>query len=271
MCAAKVNFAPNVTPLYPPMALIDTHAHIYEAQFQNDVALLIQQLQEAGVSCVLMPNVDANSIGSLVAMAALHSGFKIMLGLHPTYVKEDFKSQLAIIEAAIPIHDVKGIGEIGLDFFWDTAFASQQKMAFEMQLGWAVARGLPVSIHSRNATTDCINMVSRFGGKVRGVFHCFSGSLREAEAIMQLDMHLGIGGNLTYKNNPVRDFIHTIPLDRIVLETDSPYLAPVPKRGKPNSPAYLPYICSALASLQGCTEAEVEQATTRNAKAIFGL
>lgn len=253
------------------MTLIDTHAHIYEAQFQDRATDFINELVEIGVRCVLMPNVDVDSMSNILSMASKYDGFKSMMGLHPTYVKADFEKQLKIIEHAIDQNVVVGIGEIGLDYYWDLAFVDQQKVAFKNQLKWAVARDLPVSIHSRNATQDCIDVVALFEGKVKGVFHCFSGNEAEAQAIIDMGMHLGIGGNITYKSNPVRDFIKHIPISNIVLETDSPYLAPVPMRGKANTPANLPFIQKELARLMGVSDEEVAEHTTRNAMAIFGL
>ena len=255
--------------------MIDTHAHLYDVHFQEDMPFHLKEIQEAGVTEVWLPNCDSESWVDLKKLSDNYPEFVLpMLGLHPTYVKENYVDELAILKSQLAKTKVVAIGEIGLDYYWDTTFAEQQMDAFKQQCHWALDLGLWVDIHCRKAYEDLIKTLKlpEFTN-LGGVVHCFSGDAREAKVLTDLGFYLGIGGVITYKNTTLFQDIKDIPLSRIVLETDAPYLSPVPLRGKPNSPKNIPIIAKKLADLYAVSVEDLVHQTTLNAqhlKAISG-
>lgn len=255
--------------------MIDTHAHLYDVHFQEDILLHLKEIQDAGVTEVWLPNCDSESWVDLKNLSDNHSDFVLpMIGLHPTYVKENYEEELAFLKAELDPIKVLAIGEIGLDYYWDTTFAKQQLEAFKQQCHWALDRRIWVDIHCRKAYADLIKTLKLPEFKnLRGIVHCFSGDFREAKVLTDLGYFLGIGGVITYKNTTLFQDIQDIPLSSIVLETDAPYLSPVPFRGKPNSPKHIPLIAQKLADLYQVSLEHLVDQTTRNAqqlKAISG-
>ena len=255
------------------MTFIDTHTHIYDPAFDLDREAAVQRALDAGVGMMLMPNVDASTIQPMLETHELFPDCtRVMMGLQPEEVKEDYKSVLALMEKELDRNIYIGVGEIGLDFYWDATFEHEQLDAFETQLGWAKQLHLPLSIHCRNAFSFMARMLEKHqDGGLKGVMHCFTGSEEEAKAYLDLGFHLGLGGVTTYKNCAVKDFLCNIPLDRIVLETDAPYLSPVPHRGKRNEPAFLADTARKLAEIYQVTLEEIAETTTNNAKTIFTI
>jgi TatD DNase family protein len=195
-----------------------------------------------------------------------------MMGLHPCSIKENYKEELDIaLKYLNDGNEYYAIGEIGLDFHWDVSFKEQQHEAFHTQIGWAIERELPIVIHSRKSTYECIEVVKKYKGKIRGIFHCFSGSVEEAHEIIKLGFYLGIGGVSTYKNSGLREVLPQIGLSNVVFETDAPYLTPVPHRGKRNEPSYIKLICEEVAKIMGKSYSEVAEITTQNALKVFNI
>ena len=252
------------------MQLIDSHAHIYLPEFDADRAEVLQRAAEKGIATILMPAIDATTHQQMLAVEAAWPQCRAMMGLHPCSVKEEYKQELAVVEESLKSRKFAALGEIGLDFYWDTTYEQQQFEAFETQIRWALHYDLPVVIHSRNAMDACIDVVSRFPG-VRGVFHCFSGTVEQARRLLDLHFYLGIGGVVTYKNAGLDVVIKAIGLDAVLLETDAPYLSPVPFRGKRNESSYLSLIAAKLAEATGLSIEAVATITTQNAKKLFGL
>ena len=255
--------------------MIDTHAHLYDVHFEEDMPFHLKEIQEAGVSEVWLPNCDAESWIDLKKLSENYPDFVLpMIGLHPTYVKENYLEELTVLKNELAQTKVLAIGEIGLDYYWDTTFAEQQMDAFKQQCHWALDLGLWVDIHCRKAYADLIKTLRlpEFEN-LGGIIHCFAGDAREAKVLTDLGYYLGIGGVITYKNTTLFEDIKDIPLSRIVLETDAPYLSPVPFRGKPNSPKNIPIIAQKLADLYKVTLDHLVDQTNRNAqqlKAISG-
>jgi len=255
------------------MSLVDTHAHIFLEEFDSDRGAMLDRVREAGVEKILMPAIDSDTHERLFSLAASQPELcQPMIGLHPCSVKENYRNELKIVADFLEKQKVVAIGEIGLDFYWDLSFRDQQHEAFGQQLQWARERGLPVSIHSRNATDECIAQVRELqDGRLKGVFHCFSGTVEQAREIIGLGFHLGIGGVLTFKNAGLDKVVKDLDLSHIVLETDAPYLAPVPYRGKRNESAYLKPVAQKLADIKEMSVDLIEKITTENAKKLFGL
>jgi TatD DNase family protein len=253
--------------------MIDTHAHIYLKEFENDIEEIIRAATAIGVTKILLPNIDIPSIEKVKQLTKKYPDVcKPMMGLHPCYVKENVNEQLLVIEEALHQHSFIAVGEIGTDLYWDKTFWTQQQQAFTKQLSWAYELKLPVSIHSRESTKEAIEIIKSLKGKhPRGVFHCFSGTLEEAKEVIGLGFALGIGGVVTFKKSGLDVLLSQIDIQHIVLETDSPYLAPVPYRGKRNEPAYLQHIIKKLADVKQITEQEINRITTNNAIKIFNL
>lgn len=253
--------------------LIDTHSHIYSKEFDPDRAAMLRRAFDASVSAILMPAIDSETHPSMLQLEADYPGRCIsMIGLHPCSVKEDFEKELSQIEALLKQRSFVAIGETGLDFYWDLSFKQQQEAAFERQIEWALEYRLPIVIHSRESTDACLEIVKKHTPRgLRGVFHCFGGSLSQARAITEEGFYLGIGGVLTFKKAGLDQVLKEVPLEHIVLETDAPYLAPVPYRGKRNEPAYLPLIAQKLAEATGTAPEEIARVTTANAKKLFAL
>jgi len=252
------------------MEIIDTHAHLYDKTYDSDRLEMLQRAKEVGVSLILIPNVDVDTIEIMLQLENESNGYcKPMMGIHPCSINADYQYKLDLAREWLEKHTFYGIGEIGLDFFWDKTFKKEQEEAFLIQCNWAKNLELPVSIHSRNATDEAIFLLERANLGIDGVFHCFSGSVEQARRIRNLGMNMGIGGVATYKNVNIGKVIEEIGLDYFVFETDAPYLSPVPKRGKRNEPAYLSFISEKIAGdLKVSTEAIVE-AFSNNSKRIF--
>lgn len=254
------------------MYLIDTHTHIYDHQFSLDRNETVQRALDAGVKMMLLPNVDDSTIAP---MLDLHEHYpdctRVMMGLQPEEVKEDYKEVLATMEKELERGIYVGVGEVGLDFYWDATFEKQQLDAFETQLEWAKQLGLSLSIHCRNAFEKMVKILEKKqDGGLHGIMHCFTGTEEEAKVYLELGFHLGLGGVTTYKNCGVKDYLLNLPLDRIVLETDAPYLAPVPCRGKRNEPAFLVHTAQKIADVLQIPVEELATVTTANAQSLFG-
>lgn len=255
------------------MTLIDTHTHIYDPAFDLDREAAVQRALEAGVGMMLMPNVDASTIQPMLETHDLFPDCtRVMMGLQPEEVKEDYKSVLALMERELDRNIYIGVGEIGLDFYWDATFEHEQLDAFETQLGWAKQLHLPLSIHCRNAFSFMARILEKHqDGGLHGVMHCFTGSEEEAQVYLDLGFHLGLGGVTTYKNCEVKNFLCNILLDRIVLETDAPYLSPVPHRGKRNEPAFMVDTAKRIAEIYQIPLEELAETTTNNVKSLFKI
>jgi TatD DNase family protein len=252
---------------------IDTHTHLYDEQFDSDRKTSIQQAIDQGVEKMYLPNCDSSTIeGMLEVEKAFPSHCFAMMGLHPCYVKENVHDELSVMEAWLTKRTFSAIGEIGLDYHWDKTYINEQKKAFRTQIEWSLQYNRPIVIHTREATKDTIEIVKEYAPKgVRGVFHCFSGSVETARQIIDLGFYLGIGGVLTYKNAGLQEVVQLIDLKHIVLETDAPYLSPVPHRGKRNESSYTLFIAEKLANLKGIDLTTVANITTENALKLFGI
>jgi TatD DNase family protein len=251
--------------------MIDSHAHIYDETFKDDIELVIQRAKDAGISKILMPAIDSSIIDSMLSMESLYPTYCIpMMGLHPCYVKENYMAELDIVKQWLQKRKFTAIGEIGLDYYWDTTFAAEQKIAFETQMQWALDYDLPIAIHTRNAMGETIEMVKPFAKKgLKGVFHCFSGSNESAKEIIKMGFYLGIGGVVTYKNAGVAEALIDIPLDSLMLETDAPYLPPVPYRGKRNEPIFMKEVAQKIADIKQVDIQLVIEKTVVNTETLF--
>lgn len=254
------------------MYFIDTHSHIYLQDFAADIGKVLQRAEKEGIGLILMPAIDESTHQQMLELEHQQPGMcRAMMGLHPCSVKENFKEELKVAETFLESRPFVAVGEIGLDFYWDKTFTTQQYEAFHRQIEWALHYNLPIVIHSRNSIDECINVVAEHQqGKLRGVFHCFSGNEEQAKKIIDLGFYLGIGGVVTFKNAGLDKVMETISLNHIVLETDAPYLAPVPFRGKRNEPSYLKYVVEKLAEIKQCSKEEIAAITTSNAEKLFG-
>jgi TatD DNase family protein len=251
--------------------LIDTHAHLYAKAFDGDRDAMLDRAVAQGVNQFLLPNVDESSIAGMLALeAAYPARCFAMMGLHPCSVKANYQEELKVVRQWLDQRDFIAIGEIGIDLYWDKTFLEAQKDAFLQQVGWALELDRPVVIHARDSLDLLIELVRNIGdSRLRGVFHCFTGTVAQANAIMELGFYLGIGGVLTYKNGGLDKTLKEISLDRIILETDAPYLAPVPHRGKRNESAYVGLVADKLASIKDLTVAQIAAVTTANARRLF--
>ena len=258
------------------MKYIDTHTHIDGTEFDADRAEVISRAKAAGVTKMFVPAIDLKSVDTVLRVCRDNSGFAYpMIGLHPEEVKEDWQEQLhAMRQMLQDSHPFIAIGEVGLDYYWSREYADEQLEAFEEQVKWSIETRLPLMIHCRKAQNEMVALLRKYKDLLPGgVFHCFTGNVHEAEELMTFPRFvLGIGGVSTFKNSHLReDLPAAVPLDRIVLETDSPYMAPVPLRGQRNESAFLPHVIKTLAASYGVSEDEVAQTTTRTALAVFPL
>lgn len=256
------------------MNIIDTHSHIYEPDFDNDIDEVISRAKQAGIEAILLPNIDRESAVRVHRLYENFTGFCFpMMGLHPTSVTADWQSDLSEIKKYFSENQYVAIGEIGIDLYWDKSLEKEQRSAFEEQLRWSIEFNLPVAIHSRDAITQCIECIKNIGAeKLSGVFHSFGGTLDELEAILELkNFLLGINGVVTFKNSNMTEVLRQTDLSNIIVETDSPYLAPVPYRGKRNESSYVVKVIEKLAEIYNITPAEVADVTTVNAKKLFQL
>lgn len=253
------------------MEFIDTHTHLFSDEYNNEKEEIVLRALGAGVSRCYLPNIDKESF---TAMEALEKKFPEhiygMAGLHPSSVNENYKEELDFIDLQLSKRTFAGIGETGLDFYWNTTFRDRQIESLHRHIEWALQYHLPIILHTREATDTTIEVIEPYVSKgLTGIFHCFSGDHSQAEKIISMGFYLGIGGVLTFKNSGLDKVIANIPIEHIVLETDSPYLAPVPFRGKRNESSYLPYIAQKLADVQQIPLVEVGAITTANARIIF--
>lgn len=256
------------------MILIDTHSHIYEDDFSDDRDAVISRLLSNNVKKVLLPNIDTESLNKMLSLESQDTTlFSSMIGLHPTSVKEDFDSQLQTLFDSTSHHNYCAIGEIGLDFYWDRTFEKEQIIAFEKQVDWAIQMNLPLALHVRKALPETIACLKKFDkSKLHGVFHSFSGSYEMSQEIARLgDFYYGINGVVTFKNAGVAEVVQKLPLERILLETDCPYLTPVPYRGKRNETSYILYVAEKIASVKDLPLEEIANQTTQNAKTLFNI
>ena len=256
------------------MRLIDTHSHLYASAFDDDRPDVIQSSKAVGIQAVLLPNEDSGSIEALNRLCDREPEFAFpMMGLHPTSVKENYVQELNRIEAALIQRKYYAIGETGIDLYWDKRFFKEQKTAFEAQLRWSIDLQLPVAIHSRDSFNEILDSIYNVGAnRLKGVFHCFGGVMEQWDEISKLTtFFVGIGGIITYKNNNLKNMLTHIPVERIVLETDAPFLAPVPYRGKRNEPAYLIETAKKVAECYQTPIATIATQTAHNASALFGI
>jgi len=252
--------------------MIDTHAHIYLKELEPERAVMIERAKAAGVQRIYMPAIDSSEMDSLLETEQQYPDYCVaMMGLHPCYVKENYQDELALVENWLGKRQFAAVGEIGLDRYWDRSYDQQQLEAFRQQMEWALKYKLPVVIHTREAMEATIETVRPFAERgLRGIFHCFGGTVQEAEQIIEMGFDLGIGGVLTYKKSGLAEVMQNIPIEALVLETDAPYLSPVPYRGKKNEPAFLPLVAQRLAEVKGLELTEVIERTSQRALEIFG-
>jgi len=254
------------------MKLIDSHCHLYSEEFKGDISEVMQRAALEGVEKFFLPGIDSKSFDSMIRLEGEYPGKCIaMMGLHPCSVKNDYKDELLIVESWLQKRKFAAIGEIGLDFYWDTTFTKQQYEAFKIQIELSIYYKLPIVIHTRTAMSETIDVIKEYLPEgITGIFHCFGGSYEEAKEIIDAGFYLGIGGVITYKNSGLGEVLKKISLDYLVLETDSPYLSPVPYRGKRNESSYLKYIVEKLAEIKLIDAEEVANTTTTNTQKIFG-
>ena len=271
------------------MKIVDTHTHLDGEEFDEDRSEVIMRAKEAGVGMVFLPAIDVKTSEAVLKLSHEYPGYAYpMIGLHPEEVKADWKEQLKKIEAILDAHltaveglngikyksDYIAIGEIGLDFYWSREFEKEQLEAFEKQVEWSCETGLPLMIHCRKAQNEMLHILRKWKDKLPGgVFHCFTGNQQEAKELLEYDNFvLGIGGVSTFKSSHLReDLPAAVPLERIVLETDSPYMAPVPYRGKRNESAFVVQVMKTLATAYGVSEEEVAKVTNQNVERVFGV
>lgn len=253
------------------MELIDSHAHIYLEEFDNDRPQVVENAQNAGIQRIYLPNIDSGSIDSMLNMCEDYPDFfRPMMGLHPTSVKADFYQELEKVGNWLDQRKFAAIGEIGIDLYWDKTWYQQQKEAFQIQLKWAMEKDMPIVIHSRDSFQEIFQAIDEVNdGSLHGIFHSFSGSLEEARHILDLGFYIGINGIVTFKNSSLDEVVRHIDMERLVLETDSPFLAPVPRRGKRNESSYVRYVADKIAEVKQLPVEEVADVTTRNANRIF--
>ncbi|HWY98716.1 MAG TPA: TatD family hydrolase [Bacteroidia bacterium] len=255
------------------MQLTDTHTHLFATEFDADRAEMINRAIEKGITRFFLPNIDTESIAPMLAMCdAFHDKCFPMMGLHPCSVLANYEEQLAVIKEWLSNDKFYAVGEIGIDLYHDVTYAEQQKLAFRKQIEWAKDADLPIVIHCRNSFNEVMEIVSDMkDSRLKGIFHCFSGTLEDAQRILALgDFMLGIGGVVTYKNSTLPQVLSQIPLEHIVLETDSPYLTPVPFRGKRNESAYVYYVAEKLAEIYKLPIEKIAEITTQNSIKVFG-
>lgn len=255
------------------MILIDTHTHLYSEEFENDQTEMIQRAIDIGVSRFFVPSIDSSYTQKMYDLETqFPNNIFLMMGLHPTYVKENYLEELAHVENELAQKKFYAVGEIGIDLFWDKTFLKQQKIAFQRQIQLAKKYKLAINIHCRDAFDEVFEVLdSERATDLFGIFHCFTGDFGQAKRAIDLNMKLGIGGVATFKNGKIDQFLNEIDLQHIVLETDSPYLAPVPHRGKRNESSYTKIVAEKLSQIYQLPIEDIARITTENSKAIFGI
>jgi TatD DNase family protein len=254
-----------------PMKLIDTHTHLYLEEFEPDRAEMIGRAVDAGVGIMMLPNIDSSSLEPMLKLAGEFPGHCFpMIGLHPTSVKENYREELSLVEKMLQAKNFYGVGECGIDLYWDKTFAREQEYVFRHHIELAAGSGLPLVIHIRESFNEVIRILKDVNNPhLKGIFHCFSGSVEQAKQATGLGFSLGLGGVITFKNNKMQETLKHIGLEHLVLETDAPFLAPVPYRGKRNEPAYIPLIAEKVAEITGIGVEEIAEATSANAMRLF--
>ncbi|MDA8763013.1 TatD family hydrolase [Flavobacteriaceae bacterium] len=255
------------------MKLIDTHTHLYVEAFDEDRDQVIEKAIAVGVERFYLPAIDSTYTARMLDLEKKYPDhIRLMMGLHPTHVKENYKEELLHVEQFLAKRNFAAVGEIGIDLYWDKSFLKQQQEAFDAQISWAKENELPIVIHCRDAFDEVFEVLEGHKGEdLSGIFHCFTGTKEQAEKAIGLNLKLGIGGVLTFKNGKIDQFLDQISIDHIVLETDAPYLAPAPFRGKRNQSEYLIYILRKLSEVHQRTEKELALLTSQNALAVFKL
>jgi len=255
------------------MKLIDTHSHIYSEAFDEDIAEVIQRAKDANVGQIFLPNIDSESILPMFKLVKAYPGFCLpMMGLHPTSVKENYAEELVICKKWLDKEKFIAIGEIGIDLYWDKSLLKQQQQVFDEQLKWAIERELPVVIHARESFFEIFEVLESYKtSNLKGVFHSFTGNLEQANKAIDMGFLLGLNGILTFKNSGLDKLVKEIDTKYLILETDSPYLAPTPKRGKRNESAYVVLVAEKMAEIHNLSLEEVTEITSRNAQHLFKL
>ena len=255
------------------MKIIDTHTHLYLKQFKDDIDKVIQRSIDKGINKFIFPAIDSSHFNDMHDLKNKYPGsIYLMSGLHPTNVKENYKEELEFVVNSLKSHSYVAIGEIGIDLYWDKTYLKQQQDAFEFQIRLAIENDLPIVIHCREAFNEIFEILDKENcSKLRGVFHCFTGTFEQANRAIDLGFVLGIGGVVTFKNGGIDKFLNQIDLKHIVVETDSPYLAPVPFRGKRNESSYITHVIDKLSEIYGLPIKEIASVTTKNAEKVFAL
>ena len=255
------------------MQIIDTHTHLYLNQFKDDVDLVIERAKNAGIDKFIFPAIDSSHFKDMHELRNRYpENIYLMSGLHPVSVKDNYKEELNLVLRSLETHNYIGIGEIGIDLYWDKTFLKQQQEAFEFQIRLAISNNLPIVIHCRDGFDEIFEILdAEKCSKMRGIFHCFTGTLVQANRAINLGFNLGIGGVVTFKNGGIDKFLNKIDIKNIVLETDAPYLSPVPHRGKRNESFYVTYILKKISELYALNEQEIAKITSKNALEIFNI
>ena len=255
------------------MKLIDSHAHLYVEQFDEDREAVLDRAQKAGINHFLIPAIDGSYYDRMKALQSLApQQIHLMAGLHPTHVASNFHEELAVVQSELDSGNYCAVGEIGIDLYWEKKYLNDQQKAFATQIQWAIDRDLPIVIHCREAFDAVFEVLDSFDAqRLKGIFHCFTGNQKQAEQALANNLLLGIGGVVTFKNGKIDQFLNEIPLEQIALETDAPYLAPVPYRGKRNESSYLSLVAVKVASLYGLSVEEVAQRTSENIRRVFSF
>ena len=253
--------------------IIDSHSHIYLAEFDQDRAAMLARAENEGVELILMPAIDRTTHSTMLEIERSFPGkCYAMMGLHPCSVKEGYNEELTIVKKYFGERKFVAVGETGLDFYWDKTFTKEQDASFQIQIELGLQYDIPVVIHSRNSINECIKVIGHNQkGNLKGVFHCFSGNIEQAKQIIDLGFYLGIGGVVTFKNSGLDKVMTDVEMKNIILETDAPYLAPVPFRGKRNECSYLKYVVEKLSHIKNVSNEEVANMTTKNAKELFSI
>lgn len=253
------------------MRFIDSHGHIYREYYKEEFNDVVQRALDAQVTKIMLPCVTSKDLKDILDAAEQYPQHLFpMVGLHPTDIPEEYETELALLESHLDDSRVVAIGEIGMDLYHDTSRVAEQRIVFERQLNWAVAKGLPTSLHIRSAYAEALEVLKKFEGSgLRGILHCFSGGIQEAEWAVRHGFLLGIGGVVTFKNNKLQDIVKSVGLEHIALETDAPFLAPTPYRGQRNESAYIPLIAQKIADIFECPIEQVAEVTTNNVEQMF--